>query len=121
MKFCLFIASAALAAVVATQAAAGQCGHKYCWGAVGIGPNGEYGYSYGYPDQDDAIARVYADCRGCGNVHSFYNTCGAIAVAVDGYYGFGWGKTQHVAESNAMQFCRGGGSGCAVRVWACSH
>ena len=44
MTFKTLAASAAILALSAAQAAAGQCGYQYCWGAVGIG---QYGVSLG--------------------------------------------------------------------------
>ena len=50
------IAKAAVLAVALPGAAmAGSCGYEYCWGAVGIGPGGAWGYSVGNWSDEEAI------------------------------------------------------------------
>lgn len=100
---------------------AGQCGYDYCWGAVGIGPGGAWGFSHSYISEQGAINAVQGECGGdCNNIRTFYNTCGAMAEGNSGNWGFGWGATQGIAESNALNFCYQNGPGCTVKVWSCS-
>ncbi|MDJ0825059.1 MAG: DUF4189 domain-containing protein [Rhodobacter sp.] len=107
--------------LAASAAQAGQCGYDFCWGAVGIGPYGAYGYSYAHRSEDAAIGAAQDGCGGnCNNIHTFYNTCGAMAQGSDDAWGFGWAGTRAQAEANALGYCRDYGSGCAITVWACS-
>lgn len=117
---------AALAVMVsmsggADVAVAGQCGYDYCWGAVGMGPGGAWGYSYGQYSESDAINVLQEECGwDCDTVRTFYNTCGALAEGNTGNWGFGWAGTRSQAENNALGYCSDYGGGCDVRVWACS-
>ena len=102
-------------------AVAGQCGYQYCWGAVGIGPGGAWGYSYGQYSEQDAINTLQNECGwDCDTVRTFYNTCGAMASGSNGSWGFGWGGSRAIAEGNALDYCYQYGNNCQVRVWACS-
>lgn len=106
---------------LAGGAMAGECGYAQCWGAVGIGPGGAWGYSYGKYSETDAVNALQGECEwDCDNVHTFYNTCGAIAEGNSGNWGYGWAGTRSQAEDNAMGYCYQNGGGCSVRVWACS-
>lgn len=112
------------ATLLAGAASAGECGLDYCWGAVGIGPNGAWGYSHSQYSEADAIAAVQAPdaCEGdCDVVQTFYNTCGALSEGSDGSWGFGYASTRELAEETSLDYCRDYGSGCRVRVWACSR
>ncbi len=112
---------AVVLALVATPVWAGQCGYEYCWGAVGIGPGGAWGFAHSYSSESAAINSVNSECGGdCNNIRTFYNTCGALAEGSVGNWGFGWGATQTIAENNALNYCYQNGPNCAVRVWACS-
>lgn len=122
MNFKTIAASAAILALSVAQAAAGQCGYDYCWGAVGIGQYGAWGYSFGQYSESDAIIVAQNGCNGnCYEIRTFYNTCGAMAVADNGAWGFGWHGDSVIAESEAMSYCMDGGYNCQVRVSACSH
>jgi len=106
---------------LAGGAMAGDCGFAQCWGAVGIGPGGAWAYSYGKYSETDAVNALQGECEwDCDNVHTFYNTCGAIAEGSSGNWGFGWADTRVQAEENALGYCYQNGGGCSVRVWACS-
>ena len=121
-RFQKLAAIAALAiGVVGAADSAAACGYATCWGAVGIGPTGAAGYSFDYGSEGDAIRRVQAECGGrCTEIKSFYNTCGAMAQGNNGAWGFGWASTLAQAKANAVGYCRQNGSGCAVRVHACT-
>ncbi len=47
MKTILKSAALLVAMIAAPVVQAGSCGFDYCYGAVGFGPNGAWGYSYG--------------------------------------------------------------------------
>lgn len=115
-----FVAAIAMLSM-ASSAIAGQCGYEKCWGAVGVGPNGAWGYAIEYSNENAAWNRVQSECSGnCDNIHTFYNACGAIAMASDGSWGFDWGYSRAEAENNALGQCYKYGSDCSVRVWGCS-
>jgi hypothetical protein len=101
---------------------AAACGYSTCWGAVGIAPNGAYGFSTSYATEDAALNRMFSECPNCDTWYTFFNACGAIARASDGAWGSGWGTSRQLAESYATQTCnthtRSGG--CRTSVWACS-
>jgi len=114
-------AALAVAMVLAPAAHAGSCGYDYCWGAVGFGPNGAWGYSYGQFSEDEAVNVAQDGCGwNCTVVKTFYNTCGAIAVADNGGWGWGWAPSRSDAESTAIAYCVENGRNCRVRAWACS-
>ncbi|MEC7762707.1 MAG: DUF4189 domain-containing protein [Pseudomonadota bacterium] len=107
---------AALIAAVAPGAALAQQ-----WGAVCIGPGGAWGYAHNYQSEAGAYDRAMAESRyGCDEVRTFYNTCGAMAVATNGGWGWSLGNSRAQAEAGAMNYCRQYGGGCRVTVWACS-
>ena len=119
-RFMLVMAAGFLVASMGS-AQAGDCGYATCWGAVGIGSNGAFGFSHSYPSEAAAMSRVQAECAGnCEQIQSFYNTCGAMARGNGGAWGFGWADTRAQAEANALGYCQQNGSGCRGVVWACS-
>ena len=122
MKFRLTISGVISAlALAAGPAAAGQCGYQYCWGAVGFGPGGAYGWAHSYASQQEAYNRVYQECGGnCTQIKTFYNTCGAMAVGANNGWGWGHSPSRAGAENSAMGYCNQYDYGCSVRVWACS-
>ncbi|MBN2760943.1 MAG: DUF4189 domain-containing protein [Rhodobacteraceae bacterium] len=116
---------AALAALLfgfAAPVSAGECGYDFCWGAVAIGPDGEWGYAYDRWSEEDAYNTAQEGCGwGCTTVKTFYNSCGAIAVASNGAWGFGREWNRELAESTAVNWCMDNGRNCQTRVWACSR
>ena len=91
------------------------------WGAVCIGPGGAWGYANGYSSEAGAYDRAMQGSQyDCNEVRTFYNTCGAIAVATNGGWGWSTGGSRGSAEAGAINYCRQYGSGCRVAVWACS-
>ncbi|KMW59703.1 hypothetical protein AIOL_004686 [Candidatus Rhodobacter oscarellae] len=122
MRHAILVAAAA-ALLHLGSAAALACGYQDCWGAVGIGPNGVWGYSTGYPSENGALDRLFGECPNCEQWYSFVNACGAIASASDGAWGSGWGDTQELAEYYAVDTCLdySNSGNCQVRVWACSY
>ncbi|TCL01611.1 uncharacterized protein DUF4189 [Shimia isoporae] len=108
--------------LAAGASAAGECGLDYCWGAVGIGPNGAWGYSHSQYSEREARNVVQSECGGnCDVVQTFYNTCGALSEGSEGNWGFGWANTRDAAEETSIGYCEDHGGGCRVRVWACSR
>ncbi len=122
MRFPRLVAS--YLCLAAGSVAAGECGLEYCWGAVAIGPDGAWGYSHSQYSETDAINAVQGPdgCQGdCNVVQTFYNTCGALSEGSGGSWGFGWADTREAAEETSISYCEDHGSGCSVRVWACSR
>ncbi len=100
---------------------AGQCGYERCWGAVGIGPNGAYGWAHSHGSERAAYNAAQSGCRGnCDEIRTFYNTCGAMARASNGGWGWAWANSRQAAENSALGYCRDYGRNCRVVVWACS-
>ena len=121
MRHALLLAGLCLALLAPAGAQAGDCGYRDCWGAVGIGPGGAYGWSFGMPSEKRAIRVVRRECGGnCTVIRAFYNTCGAMAQAPNGAWGFGWHQDPGVARRLARKYCAERAKGCRVRVWACS-
>ena len=121
MKIWIGLYAFASVLITAGAAMAGQCGYNQCWGAVGIGPYGTYGYSHSYSSENAAWNRAQSECGGnCTNIKTFYNTCGAMASASNGAWGFGWAGSRAAAESNALDYCYDSGNDCRVVVWSCS-
>lgn len=114
--------SAAAIALALTAGQASACGYQYCWGAVGIGPNGAWAYAHGHRTEQDAINTAQGQCGwNCNPVKTFYNTCASIAQADNGGWGFATEKTIELAKSSAMSWCMDQGRNCQPRVWACSY
>jgi hypothetical protein len=103
------------------SAEAGSCGYTRCWGAVGFGPGGAWGYSHSYRYENQAKRAVQNNCKGtCTVIKSFYNTCGAIAAGSDNGWGWSWAASKKKAQRAAMQYCRQNSYNCSVRAWGCS-
>lgn len=114
-------ALSALCLSAGAPAQAGQCGYEKCWGAVGFGPGGAWGYVYGKKSRQAATGAVQKNCGGnCTQIKAFYNTCGAIAAGKKNGWGWGHAPTRAKAESIAMGYCKQYDSGCRIRAWACS-
>ena len=116
-----YLAYLAVASVVAAGSAqAGQCGYDYCWGAVGFGPNGIIGWSFGQWSEEAAYNVAQDGCGwGCTEVKTFYNTCGAMARG-DGGWGWATESTRAGAEYSAVNYCSDHGRNGQDVVWACS-
>ncbi len=98
-------AAALVLAAMAGPAPAGQCGYDLCWGAVGFGPNGAYGWAHSQFSEQEARWAVQDGCGGnCNIIQTFYNSCGAIASGATGGWGWGTGASRVEAEANAMQW-----------------
>jgi Caspase domain/Domain of unknown function (DUF4189) len=117
-RFAAWITSVLLAVFNASAANA--------FGALAIdGLRGsQYGYSYNYPNVDDARARAVKECgENCTVVLTFQNTCAAFAAdqaEANGASGWGYAPTKETAQNTALSYCRKyGGKSCMVRVSAC--
>lgn len=103
-----------------SSAFAGSCGYDKCWGAVAIGQNGQ-AWSQHYASERAAIDSIRNNCSGpCQTIKTFYNTCGAIASAPNGAWGWAWHGSMEIAKSEAMAYCMDNGRDCTPRAWACS-
>jgi len=121
MKLSTFSAVAAATAFLAGPVAAGQCGYQYCWGAVGFGPGGAYGWAHSYASENEAYNAVQGSCGwDCTQVKTFYNSCGAIAAGANNGWGWGYAGSRAQAEGIAMDYCDQYDYGCSIRAWACS-
>lgn len=126
MKILMVFIAAFLSVVIVggayNSSFAGQCGYNKCWGAVGIGSNGAWGYAYGQRSQGAAQQVAQNGCRGnCNIIKTFYNSCGAIAVADNGGWGWGYESNLELAESTAMNYCMDNGYNCQVVTSTCSY
>jgi len=107
--------------LAATPVTASGCGFHLCWGAVGIGPSGEWAWSTGYAAETAAVARVQNECPDCTEIETFYNGCGVIAKASGGAWGFAFSQSRAGAQNAALRYCSSMDKDCATAVWACSY
>ncbi|WP_101066890.1 DUF4189 domain-containing protein [Roseovarius salinarum] len=108
--------------VLASAAAAGQCGYRYCWGAVGFGPGGVHGYAYGQRSEQAAYNVAAEGCGwDCTNIKTFHNACAAMAVGHDGGWGWAHDSIRARAETAALNHCGQHTYNCRVVVWSCSR
>lgn len=92
------------------------------FGAIAYSPSYEYvGYSYDYSNQEEAENAALNECGyyDCQALVWFENGCGALAVGYNGY-GSGWGETQALAESYALDTCYNYTDGCEIVRWVCT-
>ena len=79
-----------------------------------------YGFSVGYSTKEAAIKRAIEECRKAGNdnckMKVWFEGCGAYAASRK-YFGVGWGRTQAIAESKALQQCSH--HRCEIKVSQC--
>ncbi len=115
------LAAILLSPLLSLSAEAGSCGYTRCWGAVGFGPGGAWGYSHSYKSEWRAKRKVRNECSNCTVIKTFYNTCGAIAAGPNNGWGWGWASTRAAAERTALNYCRQNSRNCFVRAWACSR
>ncbi len=122
MTFKKLVLASAVIGALGTPSLAGQCGYQQCWGAVGIGPGGAWGFSHSYPSEQQAYDRVVEECQwNCDVIQTFWDTCGSIASASNGAWGFATRLYRDDAQSAALDQCwQYGGNDCTVTVWACS-
>ena len=84
---------------------------------------GAQGWAYDYPSREAAEAAALANCgqhaADCGVPIWFQNACGALAVGPSGW-GSGWGVTQALAETYALQVCAQNSTACNVQRWVCT-
>ncbi len=97
------------------------------YGAIAYSPSsGNHGYSYDYNSRQGAENRALSECNSltaagdCIVLVWFSNGCGALAESSRRDYGSGWGATQQIAESYALQGCGQYASDCAITRWVCT-
>lgn len=88
------------------------------WGAVGIGPNGAYGWAVDFEKEQDAINYAVSACQGECRGFSFSNSCAAIAKG-GGYIGWAQAPSKSTAQAIALEQC-GNSSSCEIQVWGCT-
>lgn len=80
------------------------------YGALATSPNADFGYSYNYDYEDDAIDRALQECRryssACELKQTFRNVCVSVAKASNGAMGWSWGFGRGQDDRNALQTCR---------------
>lgn len=108
---------AASAAILGFATAA----HAQAWGAVGVGPGGAWGWSVGHWSGDEAVNSMQGYCEwDCDNVHTFVNSCGAIAISSSGAWGFAARDNEEWAREVSVFLCEDHGRDCWVEVSACA-
>lgn len=97
------------------------CDFGYCWGAVGIGPDGVAGHSTMQPTLPDAERQAQVACgEKCTTIEVFHDSCAALAVTQEYATVVGFGKTRSEATEQALESCRDADLYCTIRDWACS-
>jgi hypothetical protein len=127
MKFLRPMLAGALALAglaVGAGSAQANCYRGNCWGAVAYGPHGA-SYAVNFPNRQAAqqAALNSGSCVGgrCTSTLTFHNTCGALASAPNG--GWGWGtdaRGGQFAQQRAMYECQSRNHGCTIRAWGCT-
>lgn len=114
-----------LISTLALAAVLGYSGMAVAAGAIAVDDEEgvkatEVGYGVGSGSTREEAAKVaLAECKKAGNknckVAVRYDSCGAYASSRSSS-GVGWGKTESIAKSKAMEEC---GSGCRIVVSDC--
>ena len=94
------------------------------FGAIAYSPrSGADGWAKDHPSREAAERAAVSACskhaKDCRSVVWFKNGCGAIAVS-DKAYGWGWGTTQKLADTEAIRACTKHAAGCKVRRQVCT-
>ena len=94
------------------------------FGAIAYSPrSGADGWAKDHPSREAAERAAVTACskhaKDCRSVVWFKNGCGAIAVS-DKAYGWGWGTTQKLADTEAVKACTKHAAGCKVRRQVCT-
>ena len=102
--------------------ATGSCGYERCFGALAVGESGAIGRAAGERTLPDAERVARGSCGAACEVELFWNACGAVAMARDGQWRFGWDPDLARANDKALAACDAAfpGAGCHVRDWVCS-
>ena len=81
-----------------------------------------YGIAIGKASKEAATKEALAQCKKAGNdnckVKVWFDGCGAYATSKN-FYGVGYGSTQKIAESKALNEC--GKTSCEVKVSECDE
>lgn len=94
------------------------------FGAIAYSPSsGADGWSKDQPSRGAAQRAAVEGCKrhaeDCKPVVWFKNGCGALAVGGKAY-GWGWGKTQALADTEAMNACSKHAKSCKVTRKVCT-
>ena len=115
----IYLAICVFAIAAATPAFAGD---KYGALAFSAG-DGAWGWWADANTQASASANALAKCQehggNCEVVLEFWNTCAAFAVG-NGGQGWAHGPDSNAVQQAAVGYCSEHGTGCAVKVWACT-
>ncbi len=115
-----FAVLAAVAALALIAPAANASGDMYGSLAYDSG-SGSYGWAVDYHTQSEANKVALDQCgSSCEVVMEFQNTCAAFATGAGTSYGWAYASTKEAAQSAAIGYCSERGSGCSIKVWACT-
>jgi len=94
------------------------------FGAIAYSPRtGADGWAKDHPSRKAAERAAISACSkyadDCRTVVWFKNGCGAVSTSAK-VYGWGWGKTQALADAEAMKACGKHASGCKVKRQVCT-
>ena len=94
------------------------------FGAIAYSPRtGADGWAKDHPSQGAAERAALAACSAsaddCRGILWFKNGCGALAVSSK-VYGWGWGTTQALADTEAIKACAKHALGCKVTRQICT-
>ena len=94
------------------------------FGAIAYSPrSGAHGWANDQPSREAAAKAALSGCskhaKDCRPVVWFKNACGALAVSAK-VYGWGWGTTQTLADTQAMKACSEYAKGCRVKRRLCT-
>ncbi len=97
------------------------------YGAIARSPSTQdKGYAWNFASQESAEQNALEQCaavsgaKDCQVLLWFRNGCGSIAESAEGGVGTGWGATEEIAETNAIQLCSTVGSECKVVRTLCT-
>jgi serine/threonine-protein kinase len=85
--------------------------------------SGANGWAKDHPSREAAERAAVDECskhaQDCRPVLWFKNGCGALAVSSKAY-GWGWGTTQKLADTEAIKACARHAKGCKVKHKVCT-
>jgi hypothetical protein len=95
------------------------------YGAIAYSPStGADGWANDHRSQEAAERAALAACSShandCRSLFWFKNACGTLAMNPAVKAGWGWGKTQALADGEAMKACRKQAKGCKIKRQLCT-
>jgi serine/threonine-protein kinase len=95
------------------------------FGAIAYSPSsGADGWSKDQPSRRAAQRAAVEGCKrhaeDCRALFWFKNACGALAVGAGAKAGWGWGKTQKLADGEAIKACDKQAKGCKITRQVCT-